>query len=63
MSNKKKSTGRPPKPDNKRQTAVCRFMVTPDQKALLEIAAGEDHENFSSWARRILLTAAKEEAG
>jgi len=48
--------GRPPKPPGERKTAELRIRLTEAQRAQLDAAAGED---TSTWARELLLRAAK----
>lgn len=52
----KSKMGRPPKPPGERKDAELRIRLTPDERAELDRAAGED---TSTWARDVLLRAAK----
>jgi hypothetical protein len=48
--------GRPPKPDSERKSAELRIRLTDEERKALDRAAGE---NTSTWAREVLLKAAK----
>lgn len=48
--------GRPPKPPEERKAAELRIRLTQAQRAELDAAAGQD---TSTWARDVLLRAAK----
>lgn len=48
--------GRPPMPPGERKNAELRIRLTPDERAELDRAAGQD---TSTWAREVLLRAAK----
>ena len=48
--------GRPPKPPEERKAAELRIRLTEAQRAELDAAAGQD---TSTWAREVLLRAAK----
>ena len=48
--------GRPPMPPEKRRAAELRIRLTGDERAELDRAAGKD---TSTWARDVLLRAAK----
>lgn len=52
----KGSRGRPPKPPEERKAAELRIRLTEAQRAELDAAAGQD---TSTWARDVLLRAAK----
>lgn len=51
--------GRPPKPDDERKSAELRIRLTADEREELDRAAGD---NTSTWAREVLLKAAKRKA-
>lgn len=51
-----KERGRPPKPPEERKSAELRIRLTEDERSALDHAAGE---NTSTWAREVLLKAAK----
>lgn len=53
---KSKTMGRPPKPPEERKAAELRIRLTEAQRAELDAAAGQD---TSTWARDVLLRAAK----
>jgi hypothetical protein len=53
---KKPKMGRPPLPPEKRKGAELRIRLTDDERAELDRAAGKD---TSTWARELLLRAAK----
>ena len=53
---KLRERGRPPKPPEERKAAELRIRLTEAQRAELDAAAGQD---TSTWARRVLLAAAK----
>jgi hypothetical protein len=53
---KKLERGRPPKPPEDRKAAELRIRLTEAQRAALDAAAGQD---TSTWAREVLLRAAK----
>ena len=53
---KKLERGRPPKPPEERKAAELRIRLTEGQRAELDAAAGQD---TSTWAREVLLRAAK----
>jgi len=52
----KHTRGRPEKPPEERKTAELRIRLTETQRAELDSAAGQD---TSTWARDVLLRAAK----
>jgi hypothetical protein len=52
----KQDRGRPPLPPEERKAAELRIRLTEAQRALLDEAAGQD---TSTWAREVLLRAAK----
>lgn len=52
----KRDRGRPPKPPEERKAAELRIRLTEAQRAELDAAAGQD---TSTWAREVLLRAAK----
>jgi hypothetical protein len=52
----KAERGRPPKPPEERKAAELRIRLTDGQRAELDAAAGQD---TSTWARDVLLRAAK----
>jgi hypothetical protein len=53
---KQSRMGRPPKPPEDRKAAELRIRLTEAQRAELDAAAGQD---TSTWARDVLLKAAK----
>lgn len=53
---KQPERGRPPKPPEERKAAELRIRLTEAQRAELDAAAGQD---TSTWAREVLLRAAK----
>jgi hypothetical protein len=53
---KQSKMGRPPKPSTERKAAELRIRLTESQRAELDEAAGQD---TSTWARDVLLRAAK----
>ena len=54
--NEKRERGRPPKPDADRKSAELRIRLTEEERETLDNAAGE---KTSTWARDVLLRAAK----
>lgn len=59
MDAEKRSRGRPFKPDEDRRTAELRIRLTDDERELLDAAADG---KTSTWARNILLRAAKRDS-
>ena len=55
----KRERGRPPKPDKERKSAELRIRLTEGERAQLDAAA---QGNTSTWARELLLKAAKRKA-
>jgi len=55
----KKTRGRPPKADRDRRTVMFEIRLSPAEKELLDGAAGG---NTSTWARDVLVRAAKRKA-
>ena len=51
--------GRPPKPDDERKSAQLRIRLTEEEREALDQAAGG---KTSTWARDVLLKAAKRKA-
>lgn len=56
MADKETKMGRPPKPPDERKAAELRIRLTQAEREELDRAAGE---NTSTWAREVLLRAAK----
>jgi hypothetical protein len=56
----KQDRGRPPLPPEERKAAELRIRLTEAQRALLDEAAGQD---TSTWAREVLLRAARRRSG
>ena len=56
----KRERGRPPKPPQERKAAELRIRLTEAQRKELDAAAGQD---TSTWARDVLLRAAKRRSG
>lgn len=52
-------TGRPPKNPDERKTVGIKIPLTPAEKALIVAAAESDDGKHVTWAREILLNAAK----
>jgi len=52
-------TGRPPKKPEDRKTSEIKIPLTSDEKELIKAAARVDEVKHVTWARRVLLTAAK----
>lgn len=46
---------RPTKSPSDKKSAVVRVMLTPDQKAIIDLATNTIDGDFSTWARPILL--------
>lgn len=57
--NTEKPVGRPPKPDSERRDNVLRIRLTEDERAQLDEVA----DNVSTWAREVLLRAARRARG
>ena len=55
----KTERGRPPKADDKRKSAELRIRMTQEERELLDTAAGG---KTSTWARDVLVRAAKRKA-
>lgn len=51
--------GRPPKPPEERRTDAMKLPLNADEKALIEQAAQADGAKPVTWARDVLLRAAK----
>jgi len=51
--------GRPPKPEAERKTANMKIPLTDDEKEAIERAARDRDEKPVTWARTVLLRAAK----
>lgn len=51
--------GRPPKPPDERKTASMKLPLADDEKALIERAAQAQDAKPVTWAREVLLKAAK----
>jgi hypothetical protein len=54
--------GRPPKPPDERKTASMKIPLADDEKGLIETAARSRGEKPVTWARDVLLRAAKRKA-
>jgi hypothetical protein len=59
MSRPQKKMGRPPKDKDQLMNVPVRIMVTAEQKRLLDEATVIEGGELSSWARPLLLEAAK----
>lgn len=59
METQERDRGRPPKPPEERKSAELRIRLTAEEREALDRAAGE---NTSTWARDVLLRAAKRKA-
>ena len=51
--------GRPPKQPDQRKTAIMKVPLTEDEKDIIKAAAKTDHAKPVTWARSMLLRAAK----
>jgi hypothetical protein len=62
MEAKKREPGRPPKPLEERRRKPLRIRLTDAERELLDDAAGGE-EGTSTWAREVLLRAARKAKG
>ena len=58
----KTQRGRPPKPARDRKTASMKIPLTDSEKRAIELAATADDAKPVTWARDVLLRAAKRKA-
>ena len=59
MGKKKKTIGRPPKPVDEQKNVMFQIRMTAEERAMLDEATTD---RASTWAREVLLRAAKREA-
>ncbi|MGD0541122.1 MAG: hypothetical protein ABSB33_06370 [Tepidisphaeraceae bacterium] len=53
---------RPSKPKSQRRTNILRIRLTLAERKALDVAADAEHDETSSWARRVLLLRADQKA-